>query len=163
VKSRRTLRWLLRRRSPRTRAAILLAAWFASLWLPLFHADDASDGAKSAKSSSSTAVAHECAGHFLAAESQPSVRASCPGKDCNDPFHHHHPIAHHDAAQCPICSSLVERLAETPVLFDAAPDRVERVALEFVRLPPLAQRLVVALARGPPSAPSAIVDDARVA
>jgi hypothetical protein len=151
MSSRRHSRILRFPSTPRGQSFFLLLAWFASLLLPAFHFEAEAE----------LGSGHDCSGLFAKEASTPSLAASCPdGDDCTNPWHHHHSDAQHDASQCPICSSLLERIAETPVVFDVAPTRVALVAPRAARLPPLAERFVIALARGPPQPPSPFVEGA---
>jgi hypothetical protein len=137
----------------RMQAASLLFAWFASLLLPAFHFDV--EAASDEGHAHGAAGEQLCSGIFEPLGPDTSLTAACRDDGgCQIPWHHHHPTSHHDASQCPVCSSLLERISETPIFFDAAPTQVAFAARLAVRLPPVAERFVIALARGPPSSPS---------
>ncbi len=146
------------RRSPRfpwttrQQALGLLLAWCASLLLPAFHFDP-DDKLVSGHGAAAVSGSH-CSGNFRPLAATSSVHGACPnGSGCEDPWHHHHSDASHDATQCPICSSLLERIVDAPVVFDSTPARVEFVAPHTPRLAAPSERLKVSLARGPPPSP----------
>jgi len=136
------------------RALLFLIVWSVGLLVPPLHVVFEEELAGSRDGTAATARCEAC--ERTHAPSARATVACAGGSGCNDPHHHHRPLAHPDPSDCTICSTQFARVADVPaMLVFLAPCAVKFVGAPPVSLSPVASRRVISLARGPPSPPLA--------